>query len=434
MSALSPRTAIAGIGGFAHAHHTAFEALEAQGKARVVATCDPARDRLGDVCKELRFSSRGVQTYTSFGEMLAGQNGHLDLGVIAAPHQFHAEMHEEFVRRNIACYLEKPPTLDLEEFQRMLAVETRATRATNVGFRFVHDASRIALKERIRRGEFGALKRVTFLGLSQRAPAYFQRNSWAGRLMVGDKLLLDSCLGNAMAHFINSLLFFAGTDHPRQWARPQKMASELYRANPIEGTDTIFASGRLINGVDFRFAATHAYENTQSAIEETLIFDRAVVTIHDIASGTIERPGAATEPFSLARPILHDALHDYLEFYEGRVPRPSQTLEDSLGFVETNALFYLAAGEKIHDIPAPLILRNQETGALGIPNIERASREFLTDGLFPSQSGKYPWSHPGGAADLTQLHNLPQVIRKLKEKPTPSRPDSTSDVASASCR
>jgi len=411
---LLPRIAIAGIGGFGHSHHTVFEALEAQGRVRVAATCDPALNRLGDVCEQLRFANRGVQTYTSFDDMLAGQEGQLDLGVVAAPHQFHAEMHEKFVRRKIACYLEKPPTLDLGEFQRMLAVESHAARATNVGFRFVHDSSRIALKERILRGEFGSLKRIAFLGLARRTPAYFQRNGWAGRLMFGDKLLLDSCLGNALAHFINSLLFVAGIDHPRQWARPQDMASELYRANPIEGTDTIFASGRLKNGVNFRFAATHAYGEARAAIEETMVFDNAVVTIRDMDSGTIERPGSATESFSLTSPTLHDAMRDYLDFFEGRSPHPAQTLEDSRGFVETNALFYLAAGEKIHDIPSAVSLRDPETGALGIPGIAEAAREFLADSVFPSQSGRHAWSQPGGSADVSQLDSLPQVIRKLK--------------------
>lgn len=409
-----PRVAIAGIGGFGHSHHGVFKALEAEGKARVAATCDPALDRLGNVCGQLQFADRGVQTYTSFDDMLAAQGGRLDLGIIATPHQFHAEMHEQFVRRKIACYVEKPPTLDLDEFQRMLAVEKHADRATNVGFRFVHDASRIALKERILRGEFGALKRIAFLGLAQRPPAYFQRNGWAGRLIYGDKLLLDSCLGNAMAHFINSLLFLAGIDHLRQWARPQDMASELYRANSIEGTDTIFASGHLKNGVDFRFAATHAYADPLAVTEEILVFDNAVVTIRDIGSGTIERPGSKTESFTLAKPTLHDAMCDYLDFFEGRSPNPPQTLEDSRGFVETNALFYLAAGEKIHGVPSAASLRDPETGALGIPDIAEAAREFLADSVFPSQSGRHSWSHRGGSADASQLDSLPRVIRKLK--------------------
>lgn len=411
---LPSRVAIAGIGGFAHAHHAVFKALEPEGKLRVVATCDPALSRLGDVCEKLEFADRGVQTHTSFDDMLAAQDGRLDLGVIATPHQFHAEMHEQFVRRKISCYLEKPPTLDLEEFQQMLAVEKQSSHATNVGFRFVHDASRIALKERILHGEFGALKRIAFLGLAGRTPAYFQRNGWAGRLMYGDKLLLDSCLGNAMAHFINSLLFLAGIDHPRQWARPQDMASELYRANSIEGTDTIFASGHLTNGVDFRFAATHAHADSLSVTEEILVFDNAVVTIRDIGSGTIERPGFKTESFSLTKPTLHDGMCDYLNFFEGRSPHPPQTLEDSLGFVEMNALFYLAAGEKIYGIPSSVSLHDPETGTLGIPGIAEAAREFLADSVFPSQSGRHSWSHRGGSADASQLDNLPRVIRRLK--------------------
>lgn len=415
-TSLPPRAAIAGIGGFGGSHHSVFEKLEAQGRARVAATCDPALDRLKEACERLRFAERKVRTYTSFDDMLAREEGNLDIGVIATPHHFHAEMHEKFIRQKIACYLEKPPTLDPEEFQRMLAVEKQAVRATNVGFRFVHDSSRIALKERILRGEFGALKRVAFLGLSLRTPAYFQRNNWAGRLMIGDRLLLDSCLGNAMSHFINSMLFFAGIAHPRQWARPREMASELYRANQIEGTDTIFASGRLENGVDFQFAATHAVGNAGESIEEIMVFDKAVVTIRNIGDGTIERPGVPPEHFVLHKPSLDDCVGDYLEFFQGRVPHPPQTLADCLGFVETNALFYLAAGDRIHDIPPSASIRNPETGAITIPDIAAAAREFLTDSVFPSQNKNYSWGKQGGKANADELDNLPQAILKLRDR------------------
>lgn len=413
-TSLRPRAAIAGIGGFGGSHHGVFERLEAQGRARVAATCDPALDRLREACERLRFAERKVRTYTSFDDMLDGEGGNLDIGVIATPHHFHAEMHEKFVRRKIACYLEKPPTLDPGEFQRMLAVEKQAVRATNVGFRFVHDPSRIALKGRILRGEFGALKRVAFLGIAPRGPAYFQRNNWAGRLMIGDRLLLDSCLGNAMSHFINSLLFFAGIAHPRQWARPREMASELYRVNPIEGTDTIFASGRLENGVDFRFAATHAVGHADEAIKEIMVFDKAVVTIRNMGDATVERPGVPPEHFALHSPSLDDCVGDYLEFFEGRVPHPPQTLADCLGFVETNALFYLAAGGRIHDIPPSASGRHPETGAIMIPDMAASARKFLADAVFPSQNKDCSWGGQGGKANADELDGLPQEILKLR--------------------
>lgn len=403
-----PRVGIAGIGGFGGSHHSVFEKLEAAGRVRVAATCDPALPRLGEACKLHRFSERKVKMYLSFDDMLAGEGGRLEIGVIAAPHHFHADMHEKFVRHKIACYLEKPPSLDPAEFQRMVSVEKQAERTTNVGFRFIHDASRLALKDRILRGEFGVLKRVAFLGLSSRSPAYFQRNNWAGRLMINGRLLLDSCLGNAMSHFVNSMLFFAGGDQLRQWARPEKMRSELYRVNPIEGTDTIFASGVLENGVDFRFAATHAVGGGEEAIEEILVFDKAVVTVRNISDVRVERPGASPEHFTLNTPLLDDCVGDYLEFFEGRTPRPPQTLEECRGLVETNALFYLSAGGRIHDVPPSAITCDSKSGVLAIAGVDAAAREFIADAVFPSQ--KVGWGRQGGEAGVDELDHLPEVL------------------------
>ena len=413
-----PRVAIAGIGGFGGSHHEVFKKLESQGKVRVTATCDPALPRLAEACQLHQFAERGVQTYTSFDDMLAAQDGHLDLGVIAAPPNVHAVMHAALVERGIACYLEKPPTLDLAELHQMLAVEKRATSATNVGFRFIHHASHLQLKERMVRGEFGALRRVSFLGLSPRSPAYFQRSNWAGRLMLQEHLLLDSCLGNAMAHFVNSLLFFADLTQVQAWARPQEMKSELYRANVIEGTDTIFASGKLKNGVDFRIAGTHACSGSTQELMETIVFEDATITIRNISEGSIERPGRASEKFSLHPPTLEDCVSDYLNFYEGHVARPPQTLADSLGFVETNALFYLAAGGHIHHIPSTAIATNSQNGTIAITDIAQVADQFITHSEFPSQNSQCTWGQQGGSSTAEKLAELPQAILALRhEKP-----------------
>jgi|GEM_PF-6629063 len=46
----------------------------------------------------------------------------------------------------------------------------------------------------------------------------------------------------------NAMLFWAGCGDIRARVRPSTMESALYRANPIEGCDTIFASCMLDNG------------------------------------------------------------------------------------------------------------------------------------------------------------------------------------------
>lgn len=406
------RTGIVGIGGFGSAHHGVFETLEARGLVRVVATCDPALPRLGEVCAGRRFAERGIETYEDFPTMIASHGSDLDLGVIAAPIHLHAEMHATLVDKRVACYLEKPPTLDPVELEQMIEKELDASIPTNVGFSFVHMPARIALKRRILSGEFGSMTRVSFLGLSRRQPSYFQRNNWSGKLIHNDRLLLDSCLGNAMSHFVNSILFFAGRDDTFEWARPLQLGCELYRANPIEGADTIFALGHLCNGIEIRIASSHACPNDEQLIEEVMEFESATITIRSIDQVSIQRPGRTEECFSMEGPSLAASVADYLDFLLGKKDRPAQKLTDCLGFVETNALFYLAA-RSIGNIPVHLI--SQQAGpdsAKVIPDVEDAARLLINSGRLPSDAD-FPWAIPGGQAGIDSIGNIERVVREM---------------------
>ena len=405
------RTAIAGIGGFASSHHEVFAGLEAAGTARVVATCDPAADRLRDIQDLHRFAERGVKIHQTFERRIENEKGNLDLGVIASPIPHHAPMHAAVIAQGAACYLEKPPTLDPEEFAGMVEIEKSAAFKTNVGFAYVHLPGRIALKRRILAGEFGALRRASFLGLAMRRTAYYQRSNWAGKLVLGNSLVLDSCMGNALAHFLNNLLFFAGSEDLRNWARPAGMACELYRANPIEGTDTIFAMARLRNGVEMRIAASHACPNRDEIIEERLVFENAALTIRGGTQVAIVRPDRPEETFSIGRASLAQAVGHYCGYLTGSLPHPAQTLEDCRGFVETNALFYLA-GRRIQSIPVSSLRRNGDPSAVVIPDIADAAHALIENGALPSQAG-FAWANEGGSADTAALPLLRRTVMDL---------------------
>lgn len=409
--ALPLKTAIAGIGGFGSAHHGIFAELEKRGTARVVATCDPALNRLSEICRSHRFAERGVWAYDDFEEMLGTHPGQIDLGVVATPIALHERMHAAFLRDGAACYLEKPPTLDPREFARMLAVEESASVPSNVGFGYIHLEDRINLKRRMMTGEFGTLKRLSFLGLAQREPSYFRRNNWAGTLILGESLVLDSCLGNAMAHFVNNLLFWSDQEQLHAWARPTAMSCELYRANPIEGTDTIFARAELETGVEMRIAATHACSNREPLFEESIEFEHATILIRSATEVTIQRSDGPIEAYSIPGASLETCVQDYCDFLTGKKARPAQTLRDCLGFVETNALFYLA-GQNIHDLTHAVLI-DASNHAVVLPEVESAARQLIGNGRLPSESG-VTWARPGGTSPRTAIPALEAVVRSMK--------------------
>ncbi len=390
--------------------------LENERRVRVIATCDPRADALGNVCEKLRFAERGVRVYTGFEELLAQHGDELDLMNISTPIRMHAPMHAACVAHGISCYIEKPPTLDPDELRAMIGLDLRARKAAQVGFHYIAQPERIELKRQILAGGFGRLLRVSFQGLGMRSHAYYGRNNWAGRLAVGGELVLDSCCGNAMAHHIHNILFFAGQSEVMDWAAPAWVETELYRANDIEGADTIFARGELESGVEFRIAATHACKG--SLCEETLTFENGEIRILPWERTESRHFGGCLEMCETSEVSLTENLRIYFDYLEGRRLRPLTLLSDCIPMVDLNALFYIAAS-KIVSVGEPhrftLELEQSSTKAEVITGIEDVCSDFVQEARFPSDAD-VSWAVRGGRADIGDLKNLRQALATIRGK------------------
>jgi predicted dehydrogenase len=412
------RCAVAGIGGFGGSHHSSLHILEQEGLFKVIATCDPRAATLEAEKERNRFSQRGVKVYEAFDAMLADHAASVDLVTLATPIQLHAPMHKACVERGIACYLEKPPTLDPVELEGMIAVDAAATHATQVGFNYIYQPFRHALKARIAGGEFGKLLRVSFHGMWPRMQSYYTRNGWAGRLLIGDQILLDSCCGNAMAHHLHNILFFAGIEDPVAWGTPASVDAELYRANPIEGTDTVFTRGVLTNGVEFRIATSHAC-GAEHTGREILTCEKAEIEIDPTAKTlTIRHCDGRVEKTSVDPATLYDNFVLYAQYMRGEVPRPATLLADTRGFVALNGLLYLAAGG-ITTVEAPHAAIHPSSDGTStihqIAGIEAIAKRMIETGEFPSEQS-LPWAKPGGSATADQLGDLLPRLREMAWK------------------
>ena len=103
--------AIIGLGGFAGSHHSAVRGLEAEGKCRLICTCDPNPAAFEQQMRDWDFAGRGVRVFDNYVSMLDGCASELDAVTIATPVPLHSEMHRACVERGLPVYLEKPPTL-----------------------------------------------------------------------------------------------------------------------------------------------------------------------------------------------------------------------------------------------------------------------------------------------------------------------------------
>ncbi len=402
------------MGGFAGSHHTTVARLEERGLARLICTCDPNAAQFGPARVSWKLAQRNVSVFDDYRAMLEACHRDLDLVVIPTPISVHAEMHEAATAKGLPCYIEKPPTLDYAELGRMIANDRRARKSSLVGFNFIVERPRLALKERLLAGEFGAVRGATLSALWPRPLSYFFRNEWAGRLWTQGHILLDSCFGNAMAHFVHNMLFWTGGPGLFAWAEMAAVRAELYRAHAIEGADTFFVEADTATGVTVRFALSHACAGPSSQAE-TVLCEKAVLT-YIVGShaeirwldGAIER--IAIEPFD----GLAENHIDYYRYLRGEIPRPATTLADSAPFVVLNDLAYISSGRIARIPPARtngVRDEKEQKDYLQVSGLPGIVDQFLTRGIWPSSEWGRP---PGEVTTPADLPRLPEIIKRMQ--------------------
>jgi predicted dehydrogenase len=413
------QAAIIGMGGFAQNHHWAMHALEKSHEVALQATCDPRPEPLTPQQEKWDLSGRGVSIYTDYLEMLDAHREELDFVTVPTPLPLHALMHRACVERGLACYLEKPPTLNWRELEAMIEVEQSARYATQVGFNFIAEAPRLALKQRLVAGEFGNVRRAGFSGFWPRNTSYFSRAPWAGKLMMGEQLILDSCTGNAMAHYIHNLLFWCGQGEVLSWGEVQEVEAELYRAHAIESFDTCFARGRCAGDIEIVVAATHAGSG-ESWQREWIECEQATIKCNAQQEYSIRwRDGREERGEADRRDLLVENLRHYARYVRGGETRPLTRLEDSRPFVHFNNLLFVAAGQ-IATIPETHLRRATARGRewIEIEGVEEMMEEFAEGARLPGERG-LDWGQVGGRAriaDLTQLEPVVQGMRDCRPK------------------
>ncbi|MBN1676585.1 MAG: Gfo/Idh/MocA family oxidoreductase [Kiritimatiellae bacterium] len=410
------RVGIIGMGGFAGSHHGAVMGLEERGECRLVCTCDPAMARFAERRAKLAFERRGVRVFDDYVTMLDTCRDELDMVAIPTPVPLHAPMHRAAVERGLAVYLEKPPTLHIGELEAMLEIERQAARLTQVGFNFIIEQARQALKRRILDGEFGKVLTVSFCGLIPRTSAYFGRSNWAARLMMDGRLVLDSCIGNAMAHNLHNILFWCGQDGVLSWGRATGLRAECYRAHDVEGLDTVFFEAETEQKIRIRVAASHACDR-DIARYETIECEKATLTVAtrgdwEVAFRDGRREAGETDGDALLS-RNHEAYYRYLR---GEADRPITRLADSRAFVECYDLIYVAAGA-IASIPDAFIARSPDAKGGGgefaaARDLDKVAETFVATGRLPSEQG-VPWAVPGGSAGVGDLGRLTEVVEAM---------------------
>ncbi|BET68319.1 hypothetical protein ASA1KI_32370 [Opitutales bacterium ASA1] len=250
-----PRVALVGVDGYAKVYHEFVQSAHAEGRLEVAGVAVLERELDLPAVHDLR--ARGATVFTRYDEMLATLAGRLDLCLVPTGIQWHARMTIAALEVGANVLVEKPLAGSVADAHAIRAAESSTGRWVAVGFQDVYISEALDLKKRICAGEIGRMESVRVIGLWPRPRSYFERNHWAGRLEADGAPTNDSPVNNALAHFANLALFFAGPS-PAVSASVTIDRAELLRAHRIDSFDTAVVRGHTPEGVDFWLGVTHA--------------------------------------------------------------------------------------------------------------------------------------------------------------------------------
>ena len=244
-----------GINGYGKVHLELIERWKQQGFLNLKAVTDPC---LADQSASRKhFEEKGVLTFAHYRDMLSRIGNELDLCIIPTPIHLHATMAIDCMEAGAHVLLEKPLAATLEDGKAIIDKAKELDRLLMIGFQEITSIPNLQIKQKLVNGEIGKIKSISCYAVWPRPLNYFNRNNWAGKLVVDELPVRDSPLQNALSHFLHLMLFWAGKNTP-EVASLAKLEAEAYRAFDIESFDTACIRGITPDGIEILFACTHA--------------------------------------------------------------------------------------------------------------------------------------------------------------------------------
>ena len=189
------RVGFIGCGGIAGRH---FKDVDSDGRAEVVAMCDPDPQRISG-WKEKRAELSKALEYADYKEMLGADN--LDVVYINSPHKFHFDQIMDSLRAGCHVVTEKPMVCSIEDARTVCQASKELDKAVVVAYQRRYQAPYRKMREIVDSGELGSLLGVTA----------YQLQGW----LVGTKgtwrqnmeLSCGGQLNDSGSHIIDILLF-----------------------------------------------------------------------------------------------------------------------------------------------------------------------------------------------------------------------------------
>jgi predicted dehydrogenase len=218
--------------------------------------------------------------------------------------------------------------------------------------------------------------------------------------------VVDSPANNAMAHYINIVLFLLGADE-RGSVTPVGVEAELYRVNPIENYDTCSMRYELPGGVPFLVLMTHACAESCGPTIEIRGEQGTVRLLHG-RQIEVSGEGRARRASTL------EELHANMQRGLARWVRGKESSEAAVATLEvarahTVAVNGASEAAAVVTVPAAFV----KVTAVGdgkvlrsLEGIERVFERCAAEGTMLGESGLVPWAGAAGKMCLRDYRHF----------------------------
>ena len=248
------KVALIGCGSIAKTH---LDVLKHLGHD-VIALCDRSEEKAVKLRDDFGLDCK---VYTDYAVMM--DKAKPDSVHVCTPHYEHAEMSIAALNRGINVLCEKPVTGNAEDVRVLENIQKETGKFVAVGYQWSYSKAIQRLKKDVTDGVFGNALFMKSLVFWPRDLAYFTRSTgWAGKIYASNgKLIRDSIVNNATAHYIHNILYILGGKTDAAISAKDVQAT-LLRTNDIETFDTATVRFSLANGAAGLFVVSHCTEET----------------------------------------------------------------------------------------------------------------------------------------------------------------------------
>ncbi len=232
------RFVVVGLGGYGLVHIDAVKWLAGQGLAKLVGVVALEIDRKQRPTLVESLLKQDVALYDSVEDFISSGLSTADVLTVPVGINMHVPMSIVAMKAGLHVYCEKPVAATVQEVDQLIRVEKQTGRRIAVGFQHIYSNSMSQLKSRICDERLGQVRSFVLMCGWPRSHQYYTRNEWTGKMRVRGDWILDSPANNAHSHYVLNTLYLSSSKSGTA-ANPREVTAELYRANKIEGPDTV---------------------------------------------------------------------------------------------------------------------------------------------------------------------------------------------------